>query len=85
MHNVRKTAAKADQEQSLAAHPREHQAIVDKPLKGGMGVRQRRQIAESFKSIADIYNYVDADEPRLAKMAGYRNLGYEVADSGELF
>ena len=37
-----------------------------------------------------IYDYVDAHEPRLAKMAsrreaGYRNLGYEVANSGELF
>jgi superfamily II DNA or RNA helicase len=37
-----------------------------------------------------IYDYVDADEPRLAKMArrreaGYRNLGYEVTNSGELF
>lgn len=114
-------------------------------LKGGMGVRQRRQVAESLKSIADgeervivatgrylgegfddarldtlfltmpiswrgtlaqyagrlhrlhatkrdvvIYDYVDAHEPRLAKMAsrreaGYRNLGYEVTNSGELF
>jgi len=110
-----------------------------------MGAKQRRQVAESLKSIADgeervivatgrylgegfddarldtlfltmpiswrgtlaqyagrlhrlhlrkldvvIYDYVDADEPRLAKMAsrreaGYRNLGYEVTDSGELF
>ena len=113
-------------------------------LQGGMGAKQRRQVAESLKSIADseervivatgrylgegfddarldtlfltmpiswrgtlaqyagrlhrlhvskrdvvIYDYVDADEPRLAKMAsrreaGYRNLGYEMTDSGEL-
>jgi superfamily II DNA or RNA helicase len=37
-----------------------------------------------------IYDYVDADEPRLAKMAtrreaGYRNLGYDVISAGDLF
>jgi superfamily II DNA or RNA helicase len=37
-----------------------------------------------------IYDYVDAHDPRLAKMAsrreaGYRNLGYAVASSGKLF
>jgi len=37
-----------------------------------------------------IYDYVDVHEPLLAKMAtrreaGYRNLGYEVIDTGDLF
>jgi superfamily II DNA or RNA helicase len=37
-----------------------------------------------------IYDYVDAHEPMLAKMAGrreagYRNLGYEVTNAGDLF
>jgi superfamily II DNA or RNA helicase len=114
-------------------------------LKGGMGARQRHQVAETLQSTPEgeervivatgrylgegfddarldtlfltmpiswrgtlaqyagrlhrlhvsksdvvIYDYVDAHEPRLVKMAGrreagYRNLGYEVANSGELF
>jgi len=37
-----------------------------------------------------IYDYVDEDEPMLAKMAakreaGYKALGYEVTHAGELF
>jgi superfamily II DNA or RNA helicase len=37
-----------------------------------------------------IYDYVDGHEPRLAKMAtrreaGYRNLGYDVVNAGDLF
>jgi hypothetical protein len=37
-----------------------------------------------------IYDYVDADEPMLAKMAGkreagYKALGYEVMHAGDLF
>ena len=37
-----------------------------------------------------IYDYVDADEPMLAKMAGrreagYRALGYDVTQAGDLF
>jgi superfamily II DNA or RNA helicase len=37
-----------------------------------------------------IYDYVDADEPMLAKMAarreaGYRALGYEIVPAGDLF
>jgi hypothetical protein len=37
-----------------------------------------------------IYDYVDADEPLLAKMAsmqeaGYRALGYDVMQAGDLF
>jgi superfamily II DNA or RNA helicase len=44
----------------------------------------------SAKREVIIYDYVDAHEPRLAKMAsrrgaGYRNLGYEVTDAGDLF
>ena len=55
--------------------------------------RQRRSVFTGSmrpKREVVIYDYVDADEPLLAKMAsrreaGYRALGYDVMQAGDLF
>ena len=73
-------------------------------LRGGMSARQARAAAESLATIPDagrlhrlhgtkrdvvVYDYVDGNEPMLAKMAakreaGYRSLGYRAVSSAEL-
>jgi hypothetical protein len=57
-------------------------------IKGGMGQKQRRQMAEKIDGIPKnkevlIYDYADLGVPMLAKMyerrrAGYKAIGYEI-------
>ncbi len=57
-------------------------------LKGGMGQKQRRQMAEKIDGIPKneevlIYDYADLEVPMLAKMyerrrAGYKAIGYKI-------